>query len=65
MSADLCTLTATELLDGYRKKAISPVEATRAVLERIERLNPVLNAFVLVARKEAMAAAKASEARWR
>lgn len=65
MNSDLCTLTASELLDGYRKKAFSPVEATRAVLERIERLNPVLNAFVLVARKEAMAAAKASEARWR
>lgn len=65
MKTDLCALTATELLEGYRKKQFSPVEATRAVLERIERLNPVLNAFVLVARKEAMAAAKASEARWR
>lgn len=65
MKTDLCDLTATELLEGYRKKQFSPVEATRAVLERIERLNPVLNAFVLVARKEALAAARASEARWR
>jgi len=65
MRSDLCALTATELLEGYRKKAFSPVEVIRAVLARIERLNPVLNAFVLVARKEALAAAKASEARWR
>lgn len=65
MKTDLCALTATDLLEGYRKKLFSPVEATRAVLDRIERLNPVLNAFVLVARKEAMAAAKASESRWR
>src|SRR3954447_16102352 len=60
---DLCALTATELLDGYRKHELSPVEVTRAVLERIERLNPVLNAFNLVSER-AMDDAKASEARW-
>src|SRR5581483_1489741 len=48
MSADLCALSATQLLDAYRKQELSPVEVTRAVLERIERLNPVLNAFNLV-----------------
>ncbi len=63
--SELCSLSATEMVDGYRKKSFSPVEVTKAVLERIERLNPVLNAFVLVGRKEALAAAKASEARWR
>ena len=61
---DLCALTATELLDGYRKHELSPVEVTRAVLERVERLNPVLNAFNLVSDR-AVEEAKASEARWR
>jgi aspartyl-tRNA(Asn)/glutamyl-tRNA(Gln) amidotransferase subunit A len=61
---DLCSLTANELLAGYRRKSFSPVEAARAVLERIDKLNPALNAFCLVARAEALAAAKASEARW-
>src|SRR5258706_2156139 len=61
---DLCALTATELLDGYRKQQVSPVEVTRAVLERIERLNPMLNAFNLVSER-ALEDAKASEARWR
>src|SRR5947208_5405457 len=60
---DLCALTAVELLDGYRKHELSPVEVTRAVLERIEKLNPVLNAFNLVSDR-AMDDAKASEARW-
>jgi aspartyl-tRNA(Asn)/glutamyl-tRNA(Gln) amidotransferase subunit A len=64
MSADLCSLTAVELLDGYRMRRLSPVDVTRAVLERIEQLNPVLNAFVLTANEECLLAAKASEARW-
>src|SRR6476646_6668109 len=61
--SDLCTLSATELLDGYRKHQLSPVEVTRAVLDRIEKLNPVLNAFNLVSDR-AMEDAKASQARW-
>src|SRR2546430_1152040 len=63
MTADLCSLSATELLDGYRKHELSPVEVTRAVLERIERLNPKLNAFCLVSDR-ALDDAKASEERW-
>src|SRR3954464_11583889 len=61
---DLCALSAVELLDGYRKHEFSPVEVTRAVLERIEKLNPVLNAFNLVSDR-ALDDAKASEARWK
>jgi aspartyl-tRNA(Asn)/glutamyl-tRNA(Gln) amidotransferase subunit A len=61
---DPCTLTAAELLRLYRAKKLSPVEATRAVLARIEKLNPVLNAFCLVAADEALAAAHDSERRW-
>jgi aspartyl-tRNA(Asn)/glutamyl-tRNA(Gln) amidotransferase subunit A len=63
MSTDLCALSATELLDAYRKHDLSPVEVTQAVLERIAKLNPVLNAFNLVSER-AMEDAKASEARW-
>ena len=62
-SENLCALSATELLEGYRKHELSPVEVTRAVLERIERLNPVLNAYCLVSDR-ALDDAKASEARW-
>jgi len=60
---DLCALSATQLLESYRKHQLSPVEVTRAALERIERLNPVLNAFNLVSER-ALDDATASEARW-
>ncbi|MCC7413285.1 MAG: amidase [Gammaproteobacteria bacterium] len=62
---DLADCTATELLALYRSGQASPVDATRAVLARIERVNPVLNAFSLIAGDEALAAARASESRWR
>ena len=61
---DLTQLTATELLDLYRERATSPVEATQAVLERIDALNPTLNAFCLVDADSALASARESEARW-
>jgi aspartyl-tRNA(Asn)/glutamyl-tRNA(Gln) amidotransferase subunit A len=40
---------------------LSPVEVTSATLERIERLNPLLNAFISVFVESAMAAARAAE----
>ena len=52
MKTDLCALSATELVALYRKKKLSPVEVIRAVHERIDRLNPVLNAFCLVDKKQ-------------
>jgi len=65
MKQDPCSLTAVELLAAYRRKQLSPVEATRAVLARIAKLNPKLNCFNLVDEKAALAAARASETRWR
>jgi len=64
MSSDLCALTATELVDAFRRKTLSPVDVTAAVLKRIEALNPVFNAFNLVS-ENALSEARASEARWR
>ena len=61
---DLADCTATELLTLYRTAQASPVEATQAALARITRHNPVLRAFVHVAADEALASARASEARW-
>ena len=45
---DPATLTAEGLLARYRSRALSPVEALRAVLERVERLNPAINAFAVM-----------------
>ena len=43
---DLCWMPASEMVGLFKKRKLSPVEVMRAVLARIERLNPLLNAFV-------------------
>jgi aspartyl-tRNA(Asn)/glutamyl-tRNA(Gln) amidotransferase subunit A len=63
-ATDPCEFTASELLAAYAAGQLSPVEVTQAVLSRIERLNPSLNAFVLIAPDEALASARASERAW-
>ena len=61
---DVLSLSAAELLERYRSKQLSPVEVTRAALDRIARLQPIYNAFVTVGEREALQAARDSEARW-
>jgi Asp-tRNA(Asn)/Glu-tRNA(Gln) amidotransferase A subunit family amidase len=61
-ATDLAYTPATELIPRIRSKALSPVEVTRAVLERIEQVNPAVNAFCAVTADAAMAAARAAEA---
>jgi aspartyl-tRNA(Asn)/glutamyl-tRNA(Gln) amidotransferase subunit A len=60
-SDDLCWMPAAELAAAIRRKAVSPVEAVRAALDRIERVNPALNAFVTVTAAEALKDARAAE----
>ena len=60
---DLCDAAAHALAALYRTKAVSPVDVTRAVLNRIETFSP-LNAFCHVDEPQAFAAATASEARF-
>ena len=55
---------AVDLIDAFRRRALSPVEATHEALEAIDRFDDQVNAFVLVDAEGALAAAKESEARW-
>jgi aspartyl-tRNA(Asn)/glutamyl-tRNA(Gln) amidotransferase subunit A len=55
---DLSISEAAELL---RQKKISPVDLATACLDRIERLNPVLNAFITITYEGAMAQARVAE----
>ncbi|WP_156726602.1 amidase [Streptomyces apocyni] len=61
----LSSLTAVQLIDGYRKGEFSPVDATRAALARIEETEPVVNAFVRVDEEAALEQAEAAARRWR
>jgi aspartyl-tRNA(Asn)/glutamyl-tRNA(Gln) amidotransferase subunit A len=61
---ELCWIDATDLARHFRRGSLSPVEVTRATLARIDRLNPLLNAYCLVDHEAALAAARKSEQRW-
>lgn len=65
MSDDLALLSATKLVKLFRRRKASPVEALHAVLDRIDRLNPTLNAFQFLDHAGALKAAKQSEKRWK
>ena len=58
---ELCWTTARELARMTRAKAVSPVEVVEAVLDRIERVNPRVNAFCTVTAEVARAAATDAE----
>ena len=60
---DPALMSAETLLGLYARRRLSPVEALKAVLERVARFNPWVNAFAVMNPK-ALAAAGESEARW-
>jgi aspartyl-tRNA(Asn)/glutamyl-tRNA(Gln) amidotransferase subunit A len=53
--------TIHELAPLLRQKKISPVELTQECLERIEKQNPALNAFITVTAESALVAARTAE----
>jgi aspartyl-tRNA(Asn)/glutamyl-tRNA(Gln) amidotransferase subunit A len=57
-------MTAGQLLAAYKSKKLSPVEATDAVISRIETWEPKLKALYAPDFGSARKAAKASEKRW-
>ncbi len=62
---DLGAMDAGQLRALFESGKASPLEATRAALERIERFNEAVNAYVLVDREGAEAAPEASKKRWK
>ena len=62
---DVCRMSAVQLTRAFAERSLSPVEATRAALERAEAIHRRFNVFTAFFGDEALAAAKASEARWR
>lgn len=61
MTTPLWQLSAVELAAGIRNAEFSAEAATRSVLERIDALNPELNAIVARCDEEALAAARAAD----
>ena len=63
--ARLHELSADALSAAYRARQVSPVEVTRAVLDRIEAWEPKIHAMYMVDAVGALAQATNSERRWR
>lgn len=61
---DPALLSATELVAAYKARKLSPVEVLDAVLARIDRFEPAVNAFRHVDRDGARTTARESEVRW-
>ena len=61
MTEELCFWTAVRLREAIARREVSPVEVTRAVLDRAARLQPTLNCFITLCADEAMRDAKAAE----
>jgi len=61
-ASDATWLSLSEASRLVRDKKISPVELTKSCLNRIERLNPKLNAFITVTAESALAEAREAEA---
>lgn len=64
MNQELLQMTATEMLEKFRLKELSPVEVTRAMLEQIARVDQVTNGFCLVDEETTLALARESEQRY-
>ena len=59
--ADIPFLSATELSRLIETRAVSPVEAVEAYLERIDRVDGAINSYVTVCSDEALRSAKEAE----
>ena len=61
MDSELCFAPATELRSKIDNKEISIIELTQLFLDRIQLLNPKLNAYLTVCEEQALAAAQEAQ----
>jgi aspartyl-tRNA(Asn)/glutamyl-tRNA(Gln) amidotransferase subunit A len=59
--SDPCWMGVAEIAAAYAKRALSPVELVQALFDRIGRLDPTLNAFILPDPEAALEAARQAE----
>jgi len=65
LADEVLSRSAADIVALYRLREISPVEVLAATLDRIDRLDRIHNAFVMIDREGAINDARASEERWR
>ena len=62
--SDLCYLSATDALEQFRERELSPLELIEALVSRAARVEPAVNAFADRYFDEALAQAREAEARY-
>lgn len=60
-TSDLTSLTVAQASERLRRRTVSSVDLTRACLARIDKLQPVLNAFITITGDRAVADARAAD----
>ena len=60
-SQDITLMSATDTASAIKSKKLSPVAAVEAYLDRIDRLDSQLAAYITVCREEALADARRAE----
>ena len=58
VTAELTSLTLAEAADKIKSREVSPVELTTASLNRIDELEPKLNAFITLCQDQALSVAR-------
>lgn len=61
---DIGMLSASELVAGFRRLALSPVEVMCAVLDQVTRMDPRVNCLCGIDEEGALTAAREAEDRW-
>ena len=61
----ISNMTALELTEQYSLARLSPVTVTEAMLDRINRINPKINAFHHISTDKALKSAREAEKRWK
>jgi amidase len=54
LDLDICYLSASEALEKFKNKSLSPVELLTETIKRIENVNPKINAFNFFRFEEAL-----------
>lgn len=62
--SEIVMLSTAQLVTGFRQRSLSPVEVMCAALDRVTKLDPVVNAFCALDEEGAMSAASDAERRW-
>jgi aspartyl-tRNA(Asn)/glutamyl-tRNA(Gln) amidotransferase subunit A len=60
-ASELCSLSLRSLATLMQRQELSPLEATEAVLDRVDKVDRQLNSFITVMRDEALTQARAAE----